>query len=352
MNRSSAAYVQVVRNGTMDWLESVRYPDEGWGRWKYNARMTRPYGLIPSRIAIQVLHDFNALDGVADKQKQEAITFFQSTQDPQDGYFKDPLVTETDRIENATHSWEDIWGQMNAEEGLCLLGAKPLHRMPMASFADLRQVNVREWVLSLNWKNPWHVGERFYRCINAYIQTLHEVPDSENDPILREAFETLEEHVMDPVSGTPSKHGCSNPTAMAGLFKLILAYQVANRPVPHAQRGIDFTLTLQHDDGEFEWRGNMCINWDALWILRELDDQLAAGYRHQEIVCAGNMLAQYLMVNYRKDDGGFAFCGAHCVPVHHSIRISDSFPISDMLGTFMCLKCLAYVDEWNGESSP
>ncbi len=341
-------YIDSVREDILNWLETVRWPDEGWGRWKYNAAMYRNYALISSRQAITIQHQLGVLEHVPDQQKTEAVAFLQSTQDPDDGQFKDPLVTETDRVENAKHSWDDIYGQMNAAGGLRLLGAQPLHPLPRARFADLRAIDPADWVRSLSWENPWHVGERFSRCIRAYVKTHETAPDSHTDPILAAAFRVIEEEVLDPDTGLPSKRGCdSTSVAMAGLFKIISGYLAAGRTVPHAERGIDSTLALQHDDGEFEFRGNMCINWDAVWVLRQLDQQLQGAYRHDDIVAAGSKLADFLMANYRRDDGAFAFNGAHCTPVHHSIRLSDPLPISDTIGTSMCLRCLAYADAWN-----
>lgn len=137
--------------------------------------------------------------------------------------------------------------------------------------------------------------------------------------------------------------------AMAGLFKVISGYLAAGRPVPHAEKAIDFTLALQHEDGEFGFRNNMCVNWDALWVLRELDLQVEGAYRHADIVDAGNRCAEMLLRKYRKPDGGFAFHGKHCTTNHHSIRLcSKPHSISDTMGTGMCLRCLSYADEWNG----
>jgi hypothetical protein len=135
---------------------------------------------------------------------------------------------------------------------------------------------------------------------------------------------------------------------MAGLFKVMSAYLAAGRPIPHAERAIDCTLALQHENGDFGFGNNMCMVRDALWVLRNLDKQLKGAYRHRDIVEAGNRSARLLLRVYRKPDGGFAFHGKHCMTVHHSIRLCDKpRPISDMLGTSMCLRCLWYADEWN-----
>ncbi|MDF2923544.1 MAG: glycosyl transferase, family 2 [Paenibacillaceae bacterium] len=343
----SAGYVEQAKPGIMNWLESVRWKEEGWGRWKYNAKMIRDYGLIPSANAILILDRLGELDNIDQALKNEAAAFLQSCQDQADGYFKDPLVTESDRY--GKHSWEDIWNQMGtAAVALEKLGAEPKISLPMVSFSDLETVDIREWVLSLNWTNPWHVGERYLWSLRSYLRKKGGQIDLANDRVLQELFETYEQDIHDPVTGMPRKRGCDDPSvSVAGLFKVYLAYKDVGRPLPNATNAIDYTLAIQHPDGEFGMRRNMCINWDSLWVLRELDIQLKGSYRHDEIVAAGNRTAQLMLDTYRKPDGGFAFQGETCWPVHHSIRISDEYPIGDMTGTSMCLSCLEYADEWN-----
>ncbi|MCG3147365.1 MAG: hypothetical protein PCFJNLEI_00804 [Verrucomicrobiae bacterium] len=335
-------YLSECRPGVQRWLDAVRAPNTGWGRWKYNAHMLRPYGLISSGIAILIHKQIGALADIPPAQRQEAIEFFQSTQDPQDGYFKDPLVRETDRVPDAIHSWEDIWGQMGvAARALAALGAAPLYPLPATSFADLRSPGIRAEVLRWNWANPWHVGERFYRAVAAFRGPA-------GDPLVENFFQIYETEIHDPATGMPLRRGCQDSSvAMAGLFKMMWAYEHVNRPVPAARAAVDFTLGLQHADGEFGFRNNMCINFDALWVLYRLDRQLGGAYRHADIVAAGNRLAELLMQTYRKADGGFAFTGTTCWTVHHSIRISEAYPEGDVVGTNMALDCLIYADEWN-----
>ncbi len=94
--------------------------------------------------------------------------------------------------------------------------------------------------------------------------------------------------------------------------------------------------------GQECWSG-----WDALWTMRDLYKQLKGTHRHSDVVRPADMLVRCFLENYRKTDGAFAFARAFCLPAHHSIRISDPLPISDMLGTYMSLQCLAHADEWN-----
>lgn len=201
----------------------------------------------------------------------------------------------------------------------------------------------------MDWSNPWLAGERYHRAISSYIRKKGSKVDPYCDPILAKCFQTYETHIHDPKTGMPMRGGCKDSSyAMAGLFKAIRANFEANRTVPNTDRAIDFVLDLQHLDGEFGMRENMCINWDALWLLIELD-KLHAGnpYRHDDIRAAIRLTADMLLREYRKEDGGFAFHKSACATLVHSVKASDSYPISDTIGTNMCLMCLKYADEWD-----
>lgn len=342
-------YVDTVRQGVLNWLETIRDGSQGWGRWKYHAAMVRPWGLQSSGAAIELLQRLGALEEVESCRKQEAIAFLQSCQDPEDHLFKDPLETEADRF--GEHTWPQIWGQRNGStlRALEILGAKPLLPQARAQFADLGQVDGYEWTLSLDWGNPWKFGESWARAISAFLRSDPGRRRGEEGQRLEGLFRAMETEVLDPDTGMPTRRGCAEDPAraMAGLFKIMHGYLEVSRPVPQAERAIDSTLALQFPNGEFGYRRNMCMNWDALWVLRELDRQLGGKYRHRDIVQAAQRTCQVLLEEYRREDGAFAFHGDHCTVNHHSIRLCPTpLAISDILGTSMVLYCLEYADAW------
>ncbi len=345
--------VDKVRSGILGWLESVRYPDEGWGRWKYHAQLVRPYALNASGLAICILNELGELDAISEAQRAEAVAYFQSCQSPDDGLFRDPLETESDLT--GTHNWDQVWGQRNgaALEALYALGAEPQYPVPKAQFVDLREVDARAWSLSHDWSNPWLYGETWARAIRALLRSSTPATRAKDERILEDMFSSLESELLDPETGYPMLLGCHNQSvAMAGTFKLIFAYLDAKRPYPNAEKAIDSTLALQQGSGEFGDESNMCLNWDAVWVLRELDIQLGGSYRRDDISAAGAWLVAVLMADYLKSDGAFAFHGEHAMLAHHGIRLChEPHPISDMLGTLMCMRCLAYSDGWRKDAN-
>ncbi|MCC7407798.1 MAG: hypothetical protein IT442_06975 [Phycisphaeraceae bacterium] len=348
----STDLVASVRPGLLQWLETVRNKEHGWGRWRYHARTLQPWSLKASGMAIGLLNNFDALGGISKTQREEAIEYLLSCQDPRDGWFKDPL--ETEEYYTGHHTWPQVWGQRHASavEALTLLGAQPRYPLPAAQFADLSTVNGRQWTLEqLDWRNPWMRGEDWSRAIRAFLRSMPADQQHDRYPTLAAAFEALENDILDPATGLPSRRmpEFDADTAIAGLFKVMMAYVATGRPVPHATQAIDFILAHQEPTGEFSTRRNMCLNWDPMWVLWNLDKQLNGRHRHADILAAGRRLAAALMADYRKPDGAFAMHREDCLTTHHSIRLCDQpYPIGDMLGTMMCLQCLSYVDAWNG----
>ncbi len=342
--------------GVADFLEAIRDKHAGWGRWPYHSHMDRPYGLISSAWGITLLRDAGVLDAVPAAQRAVAAAFLQDCQDPVSGYFKDPLVRESDRRappdfqpDWPPHSWEDIYGQMSAAEpALVALGATPRYPLPQARFADLALEDPLAFTQSLDWHNPWGVGERFGRAFVIYLEA-----EPDRAAALRRlepAFAWLEAQVLSEQNGLASRRRdeSEDGDSMAGLFKVMFPFLEAGRPLPYASQAIDSVLRLQLPEGEFCYQGHMCMNLDALWILWHLDRQLAHQYRFADIRAAGQRCADRLIRHYRKPDGGFSFHGDHCIVNHHSVHLCDTpAPIGDIPGTVMCLNCLAFSDDWD-----
>ncbi len=340
-----------VREGVLEFLEAIRFKDEGWGRWPYHAGMRRPYALQSSSHAITSLEMLGALDTVPAASRTEAVAFLQGCQEKESGRFIDPLVTEADK--DGEHSWNQIWGQWTGAGAGALkaLGSAPLHPLPAAPFFDLRKMDGAEFTRSFDWSNPWGNGESWARAIGAYVDNLpaevrEALPEATPDK-LRIAFETFEEEILDHKTGFPSKAmEPENPgRAMAGAFKTYRAYQASKRPWPVPQKTMDSTLAIQRPDGEFAHGGTL-MNYDSIWVLDAFSSE-TPGYRSSDLLEAGKKLTDVLMTLYRKPDGGFALRGENCVSNHHSIILSEKgYPVGDTMGTRMCLNTLAMIDGW------
>ena len=335
-------------------MTTTQFNNEGWGRWKYNILMERNYGLESSAMGIQILDMLGALETVPKAKKKQAIRFFQSTWNPEELYYIDPLVGEQDRAGDH-HSWEHIWAHMSgaADSALKILGDQPKSRGSKAPFVNLNEVDIGDWILSLGWENPWLYGEHFSKVVKHYWHNLPASEKSPEEPVIKKAFATLEEHVMDAKTGLPIKQGCERmEVGMAGLFKVISAYQTVGKAVPYAENGLDSVLKLQKPNGQFGGENSpMTINWDSMKVLKDLNAQLSGSYRFAGIREAGNKMSDFLIKVHKKEDGGFSFYPHECQSVHNSVQVSGKGAVGDMQGTKMCLYCFSYTDAWNAGKS-
>ncbi|NJO68881.1 MAG: hypothetical protein HC830_05975 [Bacteroidetes bacterium] len=68
-------YVGKVKNGILDWLETIRFKKDGWGRWKYNSHMVRDYGLVPSCHGITIYNQLDAITSLSMKTQRINYVF-------------------------------------------------------------------------------------------------------------------------------------------------------------------------------------------------------------------------------------------------------------------------------------
>ena len=349
-----SGYFSSQKKDVLRFLKTTQYTAEGWGRWKYNILMDRKYGLESSAMGIRMLENLGALDAISQTKREQALAFFQATWHPQELYYIDPLVGKQDRA-GGHHTWEHIWAHMSsaAESAIRALGAEPMSRGKKAPFVDLNQVDIGEWMLSLGWENPWMYGEHFSKVVKHYWHNLPAAKKSLEEPVIKKAFATLEEHIMDAKTGLPIKQGCeSMEVGMAGLFKVISAYQAVGKEVPYAENALDSVLKLQKPNGQFGKEDSpMTINWDAMKVLKDLNTQVASSYRFTDIRTAGNKMSDFLLKVHKKEDGGFSFHPRVCQSVHNSVQVSGKGAVGDMQGTRFCLYCFSYADAWNAGKS-
>ena len=344
----AASYTETVRNGLSKWLESVRYKKEGWGRYPFNAKAIAPYSLHASGMAIRLLDELDILKDVGEEAKKEAAEYFRGAQDKEDGYFKDRY--EDVSVYTGFNSWEEIWNQRSAvSEGLRLLGYDPVVPLPSKRFFDLSSPELTGWLEDLNWTNPGKCSEIISAAMIAFGDSLEKEKRSDASDPFSQVFSFYENEILDRETGLPTRRGCVNGQYIAvGIARMLLSYIYFGRSVPYSKKIIDYMLSKQDENGDFSnGEANIAANYNMMWVLRELNYELEGGHRVEEIQDAGNQLAHRLLDAYRKQDGGFSFTESGCQDINYSIRVGKTLPISDMTGTMMAFRCLAFVDEWN-----
>lgn len=54
MQNQTSTNIQAVRGDVLHWMESVRWPDEGWGRWKHNAALMQTAQMDDLHFELQI----------------------------------------------------------------------------------------------------------------------------------------------------------------------------------------------------------------------------------------------------------------------------------------------------------
>jgi hypothetical protein len=292
------------------------------------------------------------LDAVEDSpHTPHMIRFLQEQQDPDTGLFKDPLISREDHVGGeGSHSWEHIWQHHTGVATLALeaLGAKPLYPLPKKAHVDLDEVDVRDWVLSLDWEHPYMEAEHWGNALRAYHNKHDLTPGADTTPTIDEAFRVVNEEIINSETGFPGRYDPDTPgQGLGGAFKMLIqAYVPCGREYPHAEAAARSVLATQQENGEFTDGANMCMNWDAMYMLKHLTDDAQLEPLREDVLAAGQKLENRLLNTYRKDDGGFSFFADHCVNVHNSIRVSEPLEESDAMGTWMCADCLRMNGRW------
>ncbi|NJO68880.1 MAG: hypothetical protein HC830_05970 [Bacteroidetes bacterium] len=103
--------------------------------------------------------------------------------------FKDPLITEKDRIGNK-HSWEHIIAHNSGypPRALSLLGFNYTGASNNPPYIDLRNGNVYDRVKNLRWEDPWLEGEHFSSALKWYWNQLTDKDKSLDDPFIKDYF--------------------------------------------------------------------------------------------------------------------------------------------------------------------
>jgi len=345
--------IKDLKDDILRWIESVRDTSEtDSGRFKYNRHMVRPYATEATAHIVFILQQINELHKYP--YREGIIKFLLSCQEPSTGLFKDPLITEEDRWQSPeAHSWEHIWAHHTSvcKTALDFCGVSPLYPLPESIHMDFDATDPVEWTRSLDWTRPYYVAEHWYMTVKAYIRKYRRKGDEKKAyPVIEKAFETLEKEIISPETGFPDKYLKSEEEGgrIGGIFKLIITYAETGRPFPYADKLIPSVLALQRPNGDFTGTSNMCMNWDALYIIYYAagEKPLATKWR-SEIVNASRKLAIRLINDYKKEDGGFSFQDKLTLERHNSIYVTPQLPESDALGTALGLECILLNECWH-----
>lgn len=236
-----------------------------------NGREDRPYApdIQSTFFAVQILHDSGQLARLPASRKQAIVRFFQSRQDPENGFFSDPAYPE---MKDDTRTMGRAL--MFSVHALRILGTKPLYplpgerKTPTAKQQTLRTAGInlpftlwkkpqpslataattssvpshlvtatafREWLDARPWDNPWTALDQLAsqaRLIRAQEPALKET-------LVAEALRNVRAR-QNPTTGLIGE-GPIN-IRLSGAFKLVSFCHSLGQPVPRAEQVLETVL--------------------------------------------------------------------------------------------------------------
>jgi hypothetical protein len=253
-------------------------------------------------------------------------------QDPETGMFLDPRFSPADLMPHSPgQDYLLLQTTYFALAALDALGLRPQFPLRFAS-PFVISGHVEAWLESLDWSNPWRESNMVMFIAAALYYRWHCQGEAPAGLALQRVLDWLDRQ-QDPDTGLwGTRNGASLLYAMAGGYHFLPFYFVSGRPVHHAERMIDSTLSLQHSDGLFHpaGGGDACLDVDAVDMLVKLS--LVTVYRRPEVEAALERAYHGLLGN-QDDDGGFCRARHRPYPAKSRKRLlAESVGLDRLLG--------------------
>jgi len=309
---SDAGFVPERRARTLGYLESMRFKDGAYGRYRYAAGMAEPT-LYSSTYAAMTRSLYRDLDSLSRAQREEWIAYLQSHQDD-DGLFRDPRIFGEGWYRDDPEWCGRRHLSCHVVTALTCLGAvaaKPLtHLEPFYDKARLAA-----WLEGRDWSKADFVGNEVLN-IGTLLQYARDFQkEARAARAVEEMIDWLTHHHLDAKSGLWGSYDVSQgdglSRAVMGAYHFWLLYFYDRVPVPHAEAAVTHILRTQggRDDGFGQGvhgpRSSACEDIDSIDPLARLlarepphrrDDIRTALSRGAEVVLAAQAA-----------DGGFQF---------------------------------------------
>ena len=282
------------------WIYSMQMKNP----WEFKYAPNCPPTMWASAFAALSLAFLGEFENFSKETRTKWIKYLQSFQKEETGFFIDPVFNSKDRLsKNHTdellfaHSSTFVMGALNR------LGAKPLYPIRWTHKYH-NPHEMEKWLASLDWHiNAWVVGNWSYDIGCAlgmdYLVTGKQGPlDGIN------AYFDWYDRNQNPQTGWWDI--ANNSPIMCqqyGGYHTLMVYWMFDRPVPKADKMIDTSLALQHQDGLFypEGGGGCCQDMDCIDPLVNLG--WATGYRTNDITKALGKSIEPMLGKYNPDGG-------------------------------------------------
>jgi hypothetical protein len=250
----------------LHWLESLRIKDKPYGT--YLMSKSSDATIFSSCFAVFLRDLFGDLNELTDGERQAWVQLLQGCQQVETGLFIDPGFSE--RPLTAGHDWNYVTWQLTT---FCLSALEALGAAPLYPFSFLEEWKkegvISHWLESLNWKDPWQIGNRVMFLGIMLIADSQMNGDVNSRRTVKE-FLAWHDHSQNPKTGFWGEGNASDYfEGLFGAFHQYLLYFYLDYPLQYMERIVDRTLFLQQHDGLWSplSGGGGCEDMDAVHTL-------------------------------------------------------------------------------------
>ena len=305
----------VMRAGTLAFIERHRAPERGPGAYRYSTSVTQPT-LYSSTYAAMTRSLYGDLDSLPQTERMAWVDYFTSHQDD-DGLFRDPVISG-----QGWYAADPLWcgrSHLTCDVLTALTCLGDVARKPFRWLGPWRDrdgligwLEGRDWAERVAWTGNeiMNVGR-----LLQYSRDFH--ADDAAGAAVEAMLEWLGANHVSPDTGVWGDGDVSDPIARSHAVQaayhwwpLFFYDDVA---IPHAARAVDTVLATQNPAGGFGWgvhnpgepfTSSACEDIDSIDPLCRMMQR--TDYRREEIRAALARAADWVLTN-RMPDGGFVF---------------------------------------------
>jgi hypothetical protein len=362
---AQAKTVQQIREATLRYIESMRFRDQPFGRYRYAEGMPEPT-LYSSTYAAMTRGLYRDLDTLTSAERREWVAYLQSHQDD-DGLYRDPRI-----FGEGWYKDDPEWcGRrhltchvLTALTCLGAVAAKPLRMLEQF----YEEATLIAWLEARDWSRVDFAGNEVLNLgtLLQYACDFHKHPRAAT--AMRLMLDWLARNHMNPDTGLwgsiDVKEAKGLSRAVMGAYHFWLLFFYDRTPIPHADAAVAHVLRTQQADGGFGCGvhglgSSACEDIDSIDPLARLLSPSAL--RRDDIVAALRRAEPHVLA-MQNDDGGFTWIRGTKFEYGHPLLAAGK-DASGMFPTWFRSLSLAYLGkalsdsvagcfDWHFQNSP
>ena len=337
--------IQRVRDATLRYVESMRFRDQPFGRYRYADGMAEPT-LYSSTYAAMTRGLYRDLDTLTRAERREWVAYLQSHQDD-DGLYRDPRIFGAGWYKDDPEWCGRRHLTCHVLTALTCLGAvasKPLRMLE--PFYDEAQLTA--WLEARDWSRVDFVGNEVLNLgtLLQYARDFQKHPRAA--AAMRLMLDWLARHHMNPQTGLWGSIDVNAPKGLSrtvmGAYHFWLLFFYDRAPIPHAGAAVMQVLRTQQADGGFGCgvhgpASSACEDIDSIDPLARL---LSPGTQRRDDILAALRRAEPHVLAMQNDDGGFVWIRGAAFSYGHPLMTAGK-DASGMFPTWFRTLSLAYL---------